>query len=270
MPGEGLGAVSAVVSYASNLFSYLSPTRSPYYATTVACVVALCWTFAVGRGAWIALYVPIAVLLVILTLFTLRSPKFWFNRSEYNDQLKFARSLAVTSSVVCVTFLILNSQTPLGYHQLYADGDAKAPCTGADCHALVQVANLGAYIICLCQMLLFLTYEFVFGRFDERVLSLEQTPADERLHPAGRLAERNYVQIALIMSTYLAGITTVVDYAKEESAFMALLLGLFAALWLVCATHVLLFVQRNFKMEQPPDVEPLEQAGNVIKLKHVG
>jgi hypothetical protein len=62
----------------------------------------------------------------------------------------------------------------------------------------------------------------------------------------------------------------VVDYAKEESAFMALLLSLFAALWLVCATHVLFFVQRNFKMEQPPDVEPLEQAGNVIKLKHVG
>jgi hypothetical protein len=67
-----------------NLFSYLSPTRSPYYATTVACVVALL-DIAVGKKSMIA--PTFNAFSGHLSLFYASSSKFWFNRSEYNDQL---------------------------------------------------------------------------------------------------------------------------------------------------------------------------------------
>jgi hypothetical protein len=261
MPGEGLGAVSAAVSYASSVFAYFSPTRSPHYATTVAAVIALCLTFALDRGAWLALYVPMTILLLSLLGFTIWSPKYWFSRSEYNDQLKFSRSLAVTSSIACATFLILSKHTLLG------NGSGGGTiCSSANC-SFVSIANLIIYLICLAQIVLFLMYEFVFGRFDERVRLAEQPSEDGGKGTVGHLAERNYVQLSLVMSTYLAGMTTIVDYAKENSAFLDLLLALFVVLWLICGSTVLMFVLANFNLQRPRDVEPLLPADNVVRIK---
>ena len=277
---EGIGGViSAAAGYASNLFAYFSPSRSPYYAMTVAAVVGLCWIFAVERGAWIAAFVPICLVMIILAGLTMRTSRYLFNRSEYNDQLKFARSLAVTTALICMAVLVLSQNTMLGYApQDISNDSVQGAMPGCDqthtCYPLFQWTNLIAYVMCLAQMALFLAYAFLFANFDERIQTLGATDpaADPR---TVRLPERNYVQIALIMSAYLAGFTFITDHNPTKrfvirgslDAFEIWTLSLLGILWVTCAVQVLLFVSRNFKLEIPPDVEALSPSSTVVAFK---
>lgn len=281
---EGIGGViSAAAGYASNLFAYFSPSRSPYYAMTVAAVVGLCWIFDVQRGAWIAAFVPICLVMLVLAALTMRTTRYLFNKFEYNDQLKFARSLAVTTALICMAVLVLNQNTLLGYplqnvdeHGALVDGAIAGCLQTKSCRPMGQWTNLIAYVLCLSQMLLFLAYAFLFVNFDERIQT--QGPPDPAADPrAVRLPERNYVQIALIMSAYLAGFTFISDHTNPKgfvvdgslNLFEICALTLLGMLWAVCAVQVMLFVARNFRLEIPPDVELLNPPSSVVAFKQV-
>jgi len=267
---EGVTQIAtAVAGYASNLFAYFSPTRSPYYAMTVVAVVGLCWIFDADRGAWVAVFVPFSIIIITLAMMTMRSSRYLFSKIEYNDQLKFSRSLAVTTALICIVVLALNKFTMLGYPQLQTGGDAKLGCEQLKtCVPFLQWTNLIGYILCLAQISLFLAYAFLFVNFDEKIRTLaESENKDPRVV---RIPEKNYVQIALIMSAYLAGFTFVTDRAKDDNSQMIpemWTLALFGLLWLVCAAQVFLFVARNFRLEQPVDIEPLNPVATVISLK---
>jgi len=273
--GDGAGTVlSAAFGYASSLFSYFSPSRSPYYAMTVTCVVALCAVISFDNAAWVAAFIPIAIVLLFLSALTMKAGRFQFSKEEYNDQLKFARSLSVTTAIVCIVFLVLNESNPLGYGPV-TGGPAPETCTGDNpCDLVLRWTITIVYFLCLVQIALFLAYAFVFGHFDELVKQQESAAspagATGNVPSPARLPERNYVQIALIMSAFLAGSTYIVNRSDQTYEAEILILLLFGMLWAVCAFQVLLFVRRNFKLQVPIDIEPIQRAGtNVITIKQV-
>jgi hypothetical protein len=256
MPGEGIVSVfSAAMGYVPTLFSYFNPRQSPYYSMTVACIVGIGWFFFSPHAAWIAAFVPLALVLGVLAAGVLSSPRFEFTIDEYNDQLKFARGLAVTTASICIVFLSYNKYSFLGYDSVVDPGAGG----GADNHVWGWPI-LFVYTCCLVQIGLFLAYHFVFKGYEEQVRT-----------------ERNYVQIALVMCAYLAGMTWVVDRSPQldEShgifplAWMTLVL--FASIWLTSASIVFLFVRRNFALQPPvAPVQSLKPSGtNVVTFRQV-
>ena len=220
--------------------------------------------------AWVAAFVPIAIVLVILAGATMRSPKFVFTLDEYNDQLKFARSLAVTTAAICLIFLVRNSHNPLGYGPV--TGGPAHVCEGPECDAALSWSILLVYILCLIQIMLFLAYEFIFENYTEATDSGHAAAGGESQirRPVMKTA-RNYVQIALIMCAYLAGMTWVTERASSTFPLEIFTLILFGGIWGACAIQVLLFVQRNFSISRPIDaVQPLHPRGvNVVTLQQL-
>lgn len=276
MVGEGIGSVfSAAFGYVPTLFSYFNPSRSPYYAMTVACIVALCVLFFLGQSAWIAAYIPVSLVLVILAIVTLRAPRYLFSIDEYNDQLKFARSLAVTTAVVCIVFLVHSPRNPLGYGPIDGGATRSPGATNSDGgDPYLGPTILGIYLFCLAQILLFLAYMFVFANYKEAVRSRANENGENQQDPAlqpPEIAERNYVQIALVMCAYLAGMTVVANRVEHTFTFEILTLLLFGSVWLACAVQVILFVARNFSLQPPHDIVlPLRPpAANVITFKQL-
>lgn len=268
--GEGLGSIfSAAIGYAPTLFSYFNPSRSPYYAMSVACIVGLCVLFLFDQSSWIAAFVPLSVVLVTLAIATMRSPKILFTVDEYNDQLKYARSLAVTTAAICIVFIAHNPQNPLGYGSIM--GGVVQGCAHG-CDSSLRWSILVVYLFCIAQILLFLAYAYVFASYQEITGSSEGLPkgAVAEARVVSPREERNYVQVALIMCAYLAGMTWVTDRASKTFPFEILTVMLFGGVWIVCALHVLRFVYRNFSLAPPIDVVPLRPApSNVITFKQV-
>jgi len=208
--------------------------------------------------------------LLILAVVTMNSPRFQFSIDEYNDQLKFARSLAITTAIVCLAFIVHNPRNPLGYGPLSAPADAHPPQTvSAETQGdtYLQYAIIGVYVVCILQIVLFLAYAFVFEGYDETVQALAAGDGSRR-----RLkVERNYVQVALVMCAYLAGMTIITNHMEKSSTFQIDTVAFFAAIWLTCAIQVLLFIRSNFSLAPPVDViRPLQpQTANVITLRQL-
>jgi hypothetical protein len=248
MPVEGIASVfSAVMGHATTLFSYFHPSKSPYYGMSVAGIVGICALFFIERASWLAALIPISLVLILLALATLTSSKYLFTVDEYNDQLKFARSLAITTAIVCLVVVAINPNNPLGYESL--GGRPITPCDG-DCGD--RPAIFMVYIICLAQILLFLAYVFLFKDYNENV-----APVRDEFDPAAspaqgaNVAEHNNVQIALVMCAYLAGMTVISNRVPKTYFYETLSLALFGLIWLSCAVKVALFIRRNFRLQPP-------------------
>ncbi len=268
MPVEGIASVfSAVLGHATTLFSYFHPSKSPYYGMSVSGIVGICALFFIGKAAWLAALIPISIVLVMLALATLTSSKFLFTVGEYNDQLKFARSLAVTTAVICVIVLVINPNNPLGYESISGE---KIPVCSNECGD--RPAMLMVYITSLTQILLFLAYAFLFKDYEEDVSSARgQVDLAELSERGPEIVEHNNVQIALVMCAYLAGMTVISNHVTQSYLYESISLILFGAIWLSCAFKVGLFIRRNFSLQPPRNaVQPLAPArANVVTFRQI-
>ena len=166
MPAElALGSTSTV-------FTYFNPTRSPYYTIGLAACVALFYSCDVTRGpSWLGLSVP-AYLVAGLTLVLSIDSGNNLTKEEHEDQLRFARSTCISVAVLALAF---------AGREIATGGQQSQPLSPNELHNFkINV------IICSIQIVLFLVYNWGLNK--------QGLP----------VADRNYVQITLLTSAFLA------------------------------------------------------------------
>jgi len=199
------------IESASTVFTYFNPTRSPYYTVGLATCVALFFACDVENNRlWLSLAVP-AYLVAALTLFLSVDSGNNLTKEEHEDQLRFARSTSISVAVLALSF---------------AGKDIAAP---KEPNMLNFNINL---TICCVQIFLFLLFNWALNRKDLPV------------------ADRNYVQITLLTSAFLADTSWNLAQATDESGVSAVhhqttAYGL-GALWVCC---VLFWVATLVKLQ---------------------
>lgn len=205
----------------TTVFSYFSPTKSPYYAVISFGTAGLVLAREINQMNWLIVFLPIYLTLLVSTVLSLRSrPE--FTSEEYNNQLRFARSFGISSAILCLAFTGLRVES-------YDDqGDL-----------VNRWFFWSGYFVCLAQMVVFLLYIFIYHNYDAR-----QTG-------------RNFIQLTLVTSSFLIGATyTVTEYFDAESTpHLVTLLGLYA-LWAICIAYLSLYLAENFQLEPPQDATP--------------
>ncbi len=156
------------VPLATSLASYFNPSKSPFYSVAVIGAVALFLSSdKIPPNEWLYVFIPIWVVLLLTYVLTLRAkPNFLDDDKdatrEYDEQVKFARSLSISSALLCLVF------------------------------AAREVSGLPfklVYVACLVQIATFLVFAWAY------------------IGGAASLRTRNFVQIALVTSTFLIGAT---------------------------------------------------------------
>lgn len=151
------------VEAVTSLFSYFSPTRSPYYTVGLASCVALLFACDVRTTyLWLWLAVP-AYLVATLSLYLSIDSRSTLSREAHAEQLRFARSTSISVAVLALSL------------------------AGREMADEAQLRNCWINVtICCIQIALFLMYNWALNKQEE--------------FPA---AERNYVQITLLTSAFL-------------------------------------------------------------------
>ncbi|MCW8914361.1 MAG: hypothetical protein OQK24_00745 [Magnetovibrio sp.] len=213
---------SAAMSFATTVFGYFSPTKSPYYAVIVFGTVAATILMDANEINWIFGFVPVALTLLISSALAFRS-KPDFTAKEYNDQLKFARSFGVSSALLCLALAVAMIEPET------SDGRTEN-----------RFEYLLAYGASLVHIILFLSYIFVFHNFNARRRGV------------------NFVQISLITSTYLIGVTYVaIHYSPDNEHHRNTIIVLWG-LWLMCGLYLGKYLFSNIKFAIPQDAEYVE------------
>jgi hypothetical protein len=218
----GLGSVSTV-------FTYFNPTRSPYYTIGLAACAGIFYSCDVTRGSlWPWLFVP-AYLVAALTLLLSIDSRNNLTKAEHEDQLRFARSACISVAVLALTFA----------GRAIAGGDSNKALSSNE--MLDFKLNI---VTCCIQIFVFLVYNWALNKQD--------LPT----------ADRNYVQITLLTSAFLADTSLNMAYANEGDATVAghhqtaaYALG---ALWVLC---IVFWVTKLVKLRiiQIQRLEPVEQ-----------
>lgn len=220
-------ALPAATALAATIFSYFSPTKSPFY--TVISFGALGLVLAVEVEANFDLvFVPICAVLLVSTLLSFRNAPN-FSAEEYNNQIKFARSFGISAAILCLVFLAREVE-PI------------APDGGGDPRN--HWWFWAGYATGLTQAAIFLLYIFIYHNYDSRQRGV------------------NVIQMSLIISTYLIAATYVsVEHYRdiEESAPNRVLIALYVY-WGLCALFMLVYLLRNFRLAMPADAAPLGSA----------
>jgi hypothetical protein len=211
MPLDVPGSVESV----STVFTYFNPTRSPYYVTGVAACVALYLACDVQRlDSWRMLYIPSFLVAALTLLLAIRS-KNDLTPEEHEDQLRFARSTCISVAVVALAWAGTTIEDPLKQH--FSNPAKLFDFTILD-HTNFTI-NVG---ICCVQIALFMFLSWALNR---------------RALPKV-LRDRNYVQITLLTSAFLADTclnlakaTTPGDPGRPHHQLVALALG---SLWVIC------------------------------------
>jgi uncharacterized membrane protein YjfL (UPF0719 family) len=159
---------SAATSFAQTILSYFSPTKSPYYSVIAFGVTASIFSADITTN-WLIIYIPITLLLLYSTLLSLFDRPD-FDEKEYNDQIKFARAFSLSAAILCLVYtgLTVLPDTETNENHWYF---------------------WAAYVACLVQLVLFCFYTFVYANLQTRPVN------------------QNFVQLALITSTFLIGLT---------------------------------------------------------------
>ena len=205
----------------TTIFTYFSPTKSPYYAVISFGTAALVMAREVHESNWLIVYLPIFLTLFMSAVLSLRSrPE--FTSEEYNNQLRFARSFGVSSAVLCLAYAALNVES---YDQ---EGEL-----------VNRWFFWSSYFISLAQTILFLLFIFIYHNYDSR-----QTG-------------QNFIQLALVTASFLIGATYTVaqDFEPEQARHVVTLLSLYG-LWGICALYLGFYLVRNFRLMAPRDAKP--------------
>ncbi|HSC18738.1 MAG TPA: hypothetical protein VLC74_07470, partial [Rhizomicrobium sp.] len=259
------------ISYASTLFSYLNPARSPYYAMTASCVGVICAVYWYGDANLWAVLIPASLSLLLLIYLTTQSDCLFFTEDEYADQIKFARSLAVTTALGCLGFLIVNKNFP-GREILRGSRTLSENPASQE----IQVVMLGVYAVCVAQLLLFTAYAFIFVNFNEKIRATKERFGAEATNREGdetsalQVAEKNYVQISLTMSALLIGLTTIAELSTSGTSYERIATIVFIVPWMLCFREVVHFLRQNFKLQLPRDVDARQRESRglvVVKIR---
>lgn len=213
--------VVAALPIVTTVFSYFSPTKSPYYAVISFGTAGLVMAREVNEVNWFIVYLPIFLTLLASTVLSLRSrPE--FTSDEYNNQLRFARSFGVSSAVICLAYAALNVES-------YTESG--------------ELVNRWffwtSYFVSLAQTVVFLLFIFIYHNYDSR-----QTG-------------QNFIQLTLVTAAFLIGATYTVSegFDPETSQHVVTLLSLYV-LWGICSLYLALYLLQNFKLVMPQDAAP--------------
>lgn len=206
--------IPTAASLATTIFGYFSPSKSPYYAVITFGALGLVLSKDVSVHFY-AVCVPVILVLFVSTVLSFRNRPD-FTSEEYNNQIRFSRSLGISVAILCLVFLGRN----------FAEDESGNPP-----HWSIWFG----YAASVIQSLVYLSYIFIFHNYDARQRGV------------------NIIQISLVTSTYLiAATTTSILYANSE-AHMLTILGTLYALWALCIAFVMRYLARNFRLEIPAD-----------------
>ena len=210
-----MGDAEPVIEATSTVFTYFSPTKSPYYVVGLASCAALfisCDVADYNRWLWLA--VPAFVVAALTFALSSDSGNF-LTKAQHEEQLRFARSTCISFAVIFLAF----------------DGEQIA----------TQTQKVGLFFVlnefvCLIQISMFLLLSWALNRFDALG------------------AKRNYVQITLLTSAFLVDTSVNLNYAATEprptgthhemTAFAVGSLWLWAMIFWACKFRNLHIVRR--------------------------
>lgn len=132
-----------VTSIATSIIANFSPAKSPFYGVVTFGTVALCLAAAgFDRKPWLALAIPVyAVIVTCVWLATQSRPE--LGEEEAENQLKFARSLSLSSGLLALVFTA----------RMSVDND---------------LAFWISYGACMAQVVIFLTYMWARSKSKEK------------------------------------------------------------------------------------------------------
>ena len=81
-------SVSGAAAIATTVFSYFSPTKSPFYTVIAFGAVALILSIEINADYSLLIFIPICVVLLVTTFLSFRSTSD-ITATEYNNQIKF-------------------------------------------------------------------------------------------------------------------------------------------------------------------------------------
>lgn len=219
-------SIMGTASIATTVFSYFSPTKSPYYAVIAFGTGALVMTRKVPDVNWAITFWPVVLVLAASTLLSFLSRPA-FTSTEYNNQLKFARSFGISSAVLCLVW-VSNSVSP---HKF------AGPPAGVENYWYYWVV----YGMAIVQMVIFLAYIFIFHNYDARQKGI------------------NFIQLSLVISTLLIGASYAVSIYSSRGAHDYAGVIALAALWSACALYLGVYLARNFKLAPPADALEMQE-----------
>ena len=178
--GSALAALAPFVEY-------LRPARSPYLLVVIFGIIGLVSSAGLfherfwDRTEYYFLFVPLAIVLILLTVFSfMHRVQTGANLSDedVDEQLKFSRSICISSAILCLVFGCWRVAVSLSDWVFYFH-----------------------YIVCTVQIVSFTIYSAARLRYEELVTSL------------------NHFQIALVTSAYLVAATVCVGLVEHARGF---------------------------------------------------
>lgn len=161
-------SISAATTFAQTVLTYFSPTKSPYYSVIAFATTALVMSASIASN-WFIVYLPIVILLAYSTFLSVFDKPI-FEEKEYDDQIKFSRAFSLSAAVLCLVLTALIIEP--------------------DEETNINPWNFWVgYAASLIQLIIFSIYAYVYANLQTKQVS------------------RNFVQLALITSTYLIGLS---------------------------------------------------------------
>lgn len=224
-------SISTAMTFASTVFSYFSPTKSPFYSVIAFGTVAIVLTEPIQKNWWLTV-LPLAVLLVFATILSFKDrPE--FDVKEYNDQIKFSRAFGLSTAVLCFVFVAREI----------------APSSeNGDNSWLFWVG----YATALYQIVVFLFYTYVYANTESKPLN------------------KNFIQLALITSTYLIGSTycAIQSYKQGgDGLHYIVILSVLYVLWAATMTIWTIHLGKTIKIVTPEDAEQVPAPAPLPKKK---
>lgn len=216
-------SVGAAASIASTVFSYFSPAKSPYYAVIAFGVSGASATLAIHNANFLLVFVPIAFVILVCTVLSLtdRATQPTFTDEDYNSQLRFARSVSISVSLLCLVWAGIEIRPDLA--------------TGHRWWFWL------IYTSTIMQAGAFLLYIFIFHK--------------HRANSKGK----NFIQLCLIMSTFQIGCTFVsVQIGHNEGSNFEdhmIVMLFFYVMWGLCISDICRYLAHNFRLAPPVDAE---------------
>ena len=214
-------SLGAATSVATTIFSYFSPAKSPYYAVIAFGVTGISFSVVQSNQNFMLVFVPVAVIVAFCTALSLsdKSNQPEFTQEDYNSQLRFARSVGISVSILCLVWA----------------GKTITP---------QAEENLGwwfwlIYATTLIQAAAFLLYIFIFHRHNTSNKGI------------------NLIQLCLIVSTFQIGcafISALIRTPHEQNEEIMVLI-FYYVMWGLCMLHIGRYLMRNFKLMPPTDAE---------------
>ena len=178
--GSALAALAPFVEY-------LRPARSPYLLVVIFGIIGLVSSAALfherywDRTEYYFLFIPLAIVLILLTVFSfVHKVQSGANLSDedVDEQLKFSRSICISSAILCLVFGCWRISATLPDWVFYFH-----------------------YFVCTVQIAAFIVYSAARLRYEELVTSL------------------NHFQIALVTSAYLVAATVCIGLVELAWGF---------------------------------------------------